>query len=173
MRVALKGSIFFVSRLCNRHRTLGGECSVESKTLVLLHHTDSSEGGDGELYSSGASTGINNRGGSMTLLSTWSTGLNFSHNNAAKTLCRKRKGDGHSSGNVQTYTNSLPSSPSWCWARKRPRWCFSLIYANPILQFSHNGVLLPHAFTLSGSPTHSSSAWHPSQEFPPSIICLG
>lgn len=28
---------FLVSSLCNRHRTPGGECSVEGKTLFLLH----------------------------------------------------------------------------------------------------------------------------------------
>lgn len=81
-----------VSRLCNRHRTLGGECSVESKTLFLLHHTDSSEGGDGELYSSSASTGINNRGGKHDLAVNLVYWLKFLTQRRKDIMSKKKRG---------------------------------------------------------------------------------
>lgn len=43
---------------------------------------------------------------------------------------------------MQIHTPSLYPHLSSAVGCKRACWCFSLIYANPILQFSHNGVLL-------------------------------
>lgn len=73
---------------------------------------------------------------------------------------KKKDGGKH----TQTHTCHLSpphlSSAAGC---KKACWCFSLIYANPILQFSHNGVLLSLSRSLARLPT--LSARPPSQEF--------
>lgn len=80
---------------------------------------------------------------SLILLPSESVGLNILHRKATNTLFLKgAQKKTQTCKPIFTNTPSLFPHLSPAVGCKKACWCFSLIYANPILQFSHNGVRL-------------------------------